>query len=63
MIERGKLVMGMNIFSYVIMLLGVSIILLGLIIWKKQKITLTDTAASYVNFRKIVSRVEMLCLL
>lgn len=32
--------MGMNIFSYVIILLGFSSILLGLIIWKKQKITL-----------------------
>lgn len=30
--------MGMNIFSCVIMLLGFSIIILGLIIWKKQKI-------------------------
>jgi len=32
--------MGMNIFSYAIMLLGFSIILLEVIIWKKQKITL-----------------------
>lgn len=34
--------MGIKIFSYGVMLLGILIILLGVMIWKKQKITLIN---------------------
>ena len=34
--------MGMKIFSYGVMLLGLLIILLGVMIWKKQKVTLIN---------------------
>lgn len=34
--------MGIKIFSYGVMLLGILIILLGMMIWKKQKVTLIN---------------------
>lgn len=34
--------MGIKIFSYGVMLLGILIVLLGVMIWKKQKVTLIN---------------------
>ena len=43
--------MGMNIFNYGIILLGVSIVLLGVAIWKNQKISLIH-GNNQVNIKK-----------
>lgn len=42
----------MNIFSYVLMLISVLIIVLGLIIWKKQKVSLIRGYNSNKNIKK-----------